>query len=323
MTVLGEFLECVSGIQRLVCTIKTQRKSQEGNSGSPVGNGFDQQSSSVVDFIADDPIPVKHLDPALMRKLKNKNRFKTMTEKVRRSFSDFAKRSTNSLLAVFPPLGDGTNDGFHWDSYSDGEYSSEEWVGTEYGSSHAADEDSFVRTLSPPDSPGIRSEKFYTRHSRLSSKDSSGLPEQYWPGSTRLCFSDDGMSPTNSVHHTSPFSTSSSSIPIGSSNPGGGFMDSTSMAMSRSMSSERTVNTITTRLHMDLPNNVASPTRKSPESLRESMELTGSSSSGTDAIAMASSLQPTSPTQTGVKEKRQSLLYRPKNIQVTFGIDLW
>ncbi|KAG0066113.1 hypothetical protein BGZ89_007599 [Linnemannia elongata] len=317
VTVLGEFLECVSGIQQLVSTIKTQRKSQEGNhdelyhnNGSPVDN-----SASVVDFIADDPIPVKHLDPALMRKLKRKNRFKTMTEKVRRSFTDFAKRSTTSLLAVFPPLGDGTNEGFNWDSYSDGEYFSEEWVGTEYGSSYVADEDSFARSLSPPDSPGIRSEKFYGRHRRLSSKDSSGLPDQYWPGSTRLGFSDDGMSPTTSVHPTSPFSTSSSSIPIASSSPGGGFVGGTSMAMSRSMDSEHTVNTIATRLHMDSPNNVASPTRKSLESLGESTELTGHSSKGTGAVAMASSLQPTSPTQTGAKEKRHSLLFRRKSIQ--------
>ncbi|KAF9543040.1 hypothetical protein EC957_001324 [Mortierella hygrophila] len=331
VTVLGEFLECVSGIQRLVSTIKTQRESQEDNrddfylnNGSPVGEGFDQQSLSVVDFIADDPIPVKHLDPALMRKLKRKNRFKTMAEKVRRSFSDFAKRSTTSLLAVFPPLGDGTNDGFHWDSYSDGEYHSEEWVGTEYASSHVADEDSFMRTLSPPDSPGIRSEKFYSRHRRLSSKDTSGLPEQYWPGSTRLGFSDDGMSPTNSIHPTSPFSTSSSSIPIAGGSPGGNFVGGspggnfvggTSMAMSRSMSSERTVNTIATRLHMDSPNNVALPTRKSLESLRESMELTGHSSSGTDAMAIISSLQPTPPAQTDVKEKRQPNLFQRKSVQ--------
>lgn len=316
MTVLGEFLECVSGIQRLVSTIKTQRKSQEGNSGSPVGNGFDQQSSSVVDFIADDPIPVKHLDPALIRKLKRKNRFKTMTEKVRRSFSDFAKRSTSSLLAVFPPLGDGTNEGFHWDSYSEGEDYAEEWVAAEHGSSHAADEESLVRTLSPPDSPGIRSERVYSRHRRLSSKDSSGLPEQYWPGSTRLGFSDDGMSPTNSVHPTSPFSTSSSSILIAGSSPGGDFVGGTSMAMSRSMSSERTVNTIATRLHMDSPNNVGSPTRTSLEFLRELMESTGPPSSGTDAMALATSLQPASPTQTGVKERRHSLLFLRKSIQV-------
>ncbi|KAF8935464.1 hypothetical protein BGZ47_009922, partial [Haplosporangium gracile] len=324
VTVLGEFLECVSGIQRLVSTIKTQSKSQEStrddlylNSESPVGNEFMQQSSSVVDFIADDPIPVKHLDPALMRKLKRKNRFKTMTEKVRRSFSDFAKRSTTSLLAVFPPLGDGTNEGFHWDSYSDGEYYSEEWVETEYGSSQAADEDSFVRTLSPPDSPGITSEKFYNRHRRLSSKDSSALPEQYWPGSTRLGFSDDGMSPTSSIHPTSPFSTSSSSIPIasGASNGGGGFVGVVSMDVSRSMGSERTVNTIATRLYMDSPSNVASPTRKSLESLRESIELTGPSPGGIDTVAMVSPLSPTSSTQAGVKEKRQSFLFRRKSIQ--------
>lgn len=329
MTVLGEFLECVSGIQRLVSTIKTHRKSQEIasdelclNNGSSLGsNGFEengQQSSSVVDFISDDPIPVKHLDPALMRKLKRKTRFKTITEKVRRSFSDFAKRSTTSLLAVFPPLGDGTNEGFHWDSYSDGEYYSEEWVGTEWGSSLAADEDSVVRTLSPPDSPGIKSETFYSRHRRLSSKDSSGMPEQYWPGSTRLGLSEDDMSPTNSIHPASPFSTSSSSIPnAGSSSNGGGFVDGTSMAMSRSMSSERNVNTIATRLYIGSSNNVVSPTRQSLESLRESMELTEVSSAGVDTMVMAASHSPTSPTQTGVKEKRQSLLFRRKSIQVT------
>ncbi|KAG0372297.1 hypothetical protein BGX24_000440, partial [Mortierella sp. AD032] len=334
VTVLGEFLECVSGIQRLVSTIKTQGKSQEGTRDELFLNGTlgingheedDQQSSSAVDFIEEEPRPVKHLDPALMRKLKRKTRFKTITEKVRRSFSDFAKRSTNSLLSVFPPLGDGTNEGFNWDSYSDGEYFSEEWVGgTEFGSSLRGEEDSFVRTLSPPESPGIKSENLFVRHRRLSSKDSVGMPEQYWPGSTRLGFSDDGISPTNSIHPTSPLNVSSSSIPImGSSINGSGFVGGASMAMSRSMSSERTVNTIATRLHMgssaNNDGNVVSPTRKSLESLRESTELpgsgSGSGSGNIDPMSMATSLSPTSPIKSDNKEKRQSLLFRRKSIQ--------
>ncbi|KAG0279316.1 hypothetical protein BGZ95_001618 [Linnemannia exigua] len=332
VTVLGEFLECVSGIQRLVSTIKTQRKSQEDTRddlylNGPLGikghEGDDQQSSSVVDFIEEEPRAVKHLDPALMRKLKRKTRFKTITEKVRRSFSDFAKRSTSSLLSVFPPLGDGTNEGFNWDSYSDGEYYSEEWVGgTEFGSSLQGEEDSFVRTLSPPESPGIKSESFFVRHRRLSSKDSVGMPDQYWPGSTRLGFSDDGMSPTNSIHPTSPLNASSSSIPnMGNSINGSGIIGGANMAMSRSMSSERTVNTIATRLHMGSPSNndsgVVSPTRKSLESLRESIEVSGSGSGSrsADPMSMASSLPPTSPIKSDSKEKRQSLLFRRKSIQ--------
>ncbi|KAF9908440.1 hypothetical protein EC991_009793 [Linnemannia zychae] len=330
VTVLGELLECVSGIQRLVSTIKTQRKSQEDSrdelylDGTLEANGQeggDQQLPSVVDFIEEEPRPVKHLDPVLMRKLKRKTRFKKITEKVRRSFSDFAKRSTSSLLSVFPPLGDGTNEGFHWDSYSDGEYYSEEWVGgTEFGSSLQGDEDSYSRTLSPPESPGIKSENFFVRHRRLSSKDSAGLPEQYWPGSTRLGFSDDGISPTNSIHPASPLNASSSSIPIvSSSGNGAGFVGGTSIVMSRSMSSEQTVNTIATRLHIgSSPNNVnnaVSPTRTSFESLRESTQLTGTSSVGADPLSMAISLPPTSPIKSDNKEKRQSLLFRRKSIQ--------
>ncbi|KAF9933171.1 hypothetical protein FBU30_006337 [Linnemannia zychae] len=168
-----------------------------------VGNNHDSEHDpekllSVMDFITEEPRPVKHLDPALMRKLKRKTRFKTITEKVRRSFSDFAKKSTNSILSVFPPLGDGTNEGFNSDSYSDGYYS-EDWVGTECGSSLHGDEDSYNRTLSPPESPGHMSEKLYNRHRRLSSKDSSGIPEQYWPGSTRLGASDDAPPHPNTL----------------------------------------------------------------------------------------------------------------------------
>ncbi|KAF9122402.1 hypothetical protein BGW39_009772, partial [Mortierella sp. 14UC] len=329
VTVLGEFLECVSGIQRLVSTIKTQRKSQEGTRdelyleetlGANEHEGDDQQLTSAVDFIKEESHPVKHLDPALMRKLKRKTRFKAMTEKVRRSFSDFAKRSTNSLLSVFPPLGDGTNEGFNWDSYSDGESCSEEWVGgIEFEGSLQGEEDSYTRTLSPPESPGIKSEHFFVRHRRLSSKDSTGLPDQYWPGSTRLGFSDDGMSPTNSIHPASPLNASSSSIPIMSSSANGaGFVGGTSMAMSRSMSSEWAVNTIATRPHMGYSSNnvntVVSPTRTSLESLRESMELTGPSSGSVDSLSMATPLPPTSPIKSG-KEKRQSLLFRRKTIQ--------
>ncbi|KAF9574348.1 hypothetical protein EC968_006682 [Mortierella alpina] len=125
VTVLGEFLECVSGIQRLVGTIKTQRRSMDHR------RAYDDQSDlaqsdyglegqlSIVDFLADEPRPIRHLDPAMMRKLKRKTPFKSIADKVRRSLSDFAKRSTSSLLTIFPPLGDGTNEGFHWDSYSE------------------------------------------------------------------------------------------------------------------------------------------------------------------------------------------------------------
>ncbi|KAF9088187.1 hypothetical protein BGX23_007580 [Mortierella sp. AD031] len=322
VTVLGECLECVSGIQRLVSTSKTQRKSMENTRDEFFLNGtataFDNneyegdgcRSPSIVSLSMEEPRPVRHLDPALMRKLKRKTKFKTITEKMRQSFSDFAKRSTNSLLSVFPPLGDGTNEGFHWDSYSDGEYYSEEWVGTEFGGSFLGDEDSFFRTMSPPESPIFKSEKFYSRHRRLSSKDSSSVPDQYWPGSIRLGFSDDGMSPTTSSHPITPLS------PPPSLDPTVGYFSGAVVggaSMARRTSSERTPNTIASRFHISSPTNGPSMNKKSLESLRESFGMTRQLPVEGDSI-MGPSL-PTSPTRPEGKEKRQSLLFRRKSIQ--------
>ncbi|KAG0006447.1 hypothetical protein BGZ65_007914 [Modicella reniformis] len=199
ITVLGEFLECVSGILRLVASIKTQRKSMENEqqNDGPATELNNQVVQPPAEFLANGPRPrpVKHLNPFLMRKLKHKTAFKSIADKVRRSLSDFAKRSTNSLLTIFPPLGDGTNEGFNWDSYSDYEYESEGLAPTEMGSSIFGEEAN-VRTLSPPDSPKFIPENYQRHHRRLSSGNSSGLPE-YWPGSIRLGLSDDCQSPTN------------------------------------------------------------------------------------------------------------------------------
>ncbi|KAG0266652.1 hypothetical protein BG011_001499 [Mortierella polycephala] len=275
VTVLGEFLECVSGIQRLVGTIKTQRRFQEGrqhdnHTYDPHNEAGLEEPISVVDFIVDEPRPVKHLDPALMRKLnKRKTPFKSITDKVRRSFSDFAKRSTNSLLTIFPPLGDGTNEGFHYDSYTDGEYDSDDWPAAEVVSSYYTEEDFIIRTMSPPESPGIRSEKLRRRHRRSSSKDSSGLPEQYWPGSTRLGFSDDSLSPT---HPGSPYSLSS---------PGPG-VSVYAASMSRNMSTEQAVETIGARFQAG-SSNTPTTAKNSLESLSESKDFTKNLSFETEA----------------------------------------
>ncbi|KAG0239117.1 hypothetical protein BGX31_003023, partial [Mortierella sp. GBA43] len=211
ITVLGEFLECVSGILRLVGTIKTQRKSteeQREDDQLPIARAPEVRNiQPPAGLVANEPRPIKHLDPALMRKLKRKTPFKSIADKVRRSLSDFAKRSTTSLLTIFPPLGDGTNDGFSWDSYSDGEYDSEEWAPTDMGSSIFGDEDVNVRTLSPPDSPEFNPIIYQQRHRRLSSGNSSGFADQYWPGSIRLGFSDDNQSPPNPASPSSVVAT--------------------------------------------------------------------------------------------------------------------
>ncbi|KAF9955189.1 hypothetical protein BGZ70_010327 [Mortierella alpina] len=269
VTVLGEFLECVSGIQRLVGTIKTQRRSMDNRRA--YGDQCDLSQSdyglegqlSIVDFLADEPRPIRHLDPAMMRKLKRKTPFKVMADKVRRSLSDFAKRSTSSLLTIFPPLGDGTNEGFHWDSYSEGDSDSDEWLrAAAMGSTLFADEEYFLQSLSPPESPGFRAERHRRRHRRMSSQDSSKKLDQYWPGSTRLGLSDDSLSPTNP---SSPFTASSSSAMV----------DSQSMAMSRSTSHERTGESSSARYRAASTN---SPTayRASIESLRETREFMSS-----------------------------------------------
>ncbi|KAF9578654.1 hypothetical protein BGW38_005445 [Lunasporangiospora selenospora] len=203
VTLLGEFLESVSSIQRLVGSIKSKANDLETKalprppSEQVVPELIPESTPSVGSFLIDEPRPVKHLDPAMIRKLKRKTPFKAMAEKVRRSFSDFAKKSTHSLLTIFPPLGDGTNEGFHWDSYSDGVYDSEEWQTTEMSSSHIGFEDSFVRSaLATPISPSTVSEKRRRgHHRRLSSKDSSGLPDQYWPGSIKLGQLDEMIGP--------------------------------------------------------------------------------------------------------------------------------
>ncbi|ORZ12497.1 hypothetical protein BCR41DRAFT_356180 [Lobosporangium transversale] len=259
VTVLGEFLECVSGIQRLVGTLKSQRKDSQENQGGLSITGVLERSepASEVNLMFEEPRPVKHLDPALMRKLKPKAPFKSIADKVRRSFSDFAQKSTNSLLKIFPPLGDGTNEGFDWDSYSDGEYDSEELVPSEVGSSLCRDGDAHVRTLSPLGSPGLTPNKQKQRQHRPRSKDSSDFSGQYWPGSTRLGLSDDSMSPTNVV--------SPSTVLV---MPGPTF-DAQSMATPPSINSERTIDSISVRLRMSRPG-----TPKSLESFHEETEPT-------------------------------------------------
>ncbi|KAF9955177.1 hypothetical protein BGZ72_003949 [Mortierella alpina] len=265
VTVLGEFLECVSGIQRLVGTIKTQRRSMDTRRGCEDPSDLSQSDYglegqlSIVDFLADEPRPIRHLDPAMMRKLKRKTPFKSMADKVRRSLSDFAKRSTSSLLTIFPPLGDGTNEGFHWDSYSEGDSDSDEWLAAAaMGSSFFADEEYFLRSLSPPESPGFRAERHRRRHRRMSSHDSSRKLDQYWPGSTRLGLSDDSLSPTSAV------------------------VDSQFMAMSRSTSHERAGEPSSARFRAASTN---SPTalRTSVDSLRETREFMSSLPFGNDS----------------------------------------
>ncbi|KAG0229563.1 hypothetical protein BGW41_002989 [Actinomortierella wolfii] len=138
VTVLGEYLECISSIQRLFGTIRGPNKSTDA--GAPSNQGtmaehhqqHSQQSSShtptntatttpVSDImLVNEPRPIRHLDPALTRRLQRKTRFKTLTDKMRHQFSQFTKRSTDTLLAIFPPLGDGMNDGsLYWDSDED------------------------------------------------------------------------------------------------------------------------------------------------------------------------------------------------------------
>ncbi|KAG0302040.1 hypothetical protein BGZ98_007849, partial [Dissophora globulifera] len=288
ITVLGEFLECVSSIQRLVGALKSQRESEDGerNDGVQVpASGFSLNNTinnPIAGFMSEDPRPVMHLDPVLMRKLKRKTPFKSIAEKMRRSFSDFAKRSTNSLLTIFPPLGDGTNEGFHWDSYSDGEYDSEEWVATEMGSSIYGDDDGYPHTLSPPESPGIMSQKSQLRHRRLSSKDSSSLPEQYWPGSTRLGMSDDDLSPLNTAS------------PLGAVGP----LDLISGA--QSISFERTVDRSNAQPHPGPPNARQGP-QKSLDSLRETTE------------SDSQQLQSLTSSKLGSREKRHSLLFHRRS----------
>ncbi|KAF9174083.1 hypothetical protein BGX21_000941 [Mortierella sp. AD011] len=294
VTVLGEFLECVSGIQRLVGTIKTQRKSSDGDQDDvslsnrrPTSEYNYGAQDTAMDFLSDEPRPIKHLDPALMRKLKRKTPFKSIADKVRRSFSDFAKRSTNQLLTIFPPLGDGTNDGFNWDSYSDNEYDSEEWAPTDMDSSVIGDEDAYNLALSPPDSPSVTSERpRHQLHRRLSSKDSSVQPEQYWPGSIRVGLSDDSQSPGNPSSPVTTFSTT------------GTIIGGQSMAMTRSRSSERSVDTINMRF---IPGPDTPPVPKLPE---------------TASYFPIASESPASPSPSA-KERRRSVQLFRKNSQVS------
>ncbi|KAF8957304.1 hypothetical protein BGZ46_002209, partial [Entomortierella lignicola] len=241
VTVLGEFLECVSGIQRLVGSAKTQANSSNVDKEDMISNRSVSDSNytqdTTMDFMPEEPRPIKHLDPALMRKLKRRTPFKSIAEKVRRSFSDFAKRSTTSLLTIFPPLGDGTNEGFNWDSYSDNEYDSEEWAPTDMDS--FGDEDAFMRSLSPSENPSVASDKPIRR--RGSRDSSSALPEQYWPGSIKLGLSDDSSSPVNP---SSPSTSTVTSVPL---------FGGQAMAMSRSMSSERSTEMAAPRFYAGLP----------------------------------------------------------------------
>jgi len=260
--------------------------------------GPTQESKSVaqppVGFMAGEPRPVKHLDPSLMRKLKRKTPFKSIAERVRRSFSDFAKRSTTSILTIFPPLGDGTNEGFSWDSYSDGEYDSDEWaIAAELGSSIFEEEDVVVHTLSPPDSPEFMpiQYQYQQRHRRLSSGNSLVSPDQYWPGSVRLGFSDDGQSPTNP---TSPSSVATPLVPT---------FGTQIAAMSRNMSPEGTSDTYhsNTRVRVGEPRGAVEPVSISPVM-------------GTDPY-----FSPLLRTRSEGKVKRPSSLFR-KNSQVNLAI---
>lgn len=294
ITVLGEFLECVSGIQRLVGTLKTQRTSMDYERETRHGTNALSRDYSIADehismaeFIADEPRPIKVLDHNLARKLKRKTKFKKIAEKVRRSVTDFAKRSTTSLLTIFPPLGDGTNEGF-LDLYSDGEYDSDYVAGTEITESIYDDEDTYSRTLSPPASPGVMLDKYRQRHRRLSSNNSSGPLEQYWPGSIKLGTSDDNQSPDKVA----------SDMILGPHD----------MAMSRSMSSERTIDSISTRFNLG---SLTGPSvaRNSLDSLRESQETVAPLPVHTfDAL-----VPPLTTLKPDTNEKRQSLLFRRRN----------
>ncbi|KAG0018611.1 hypothetical protein BGZ81_010161 [Podila clonocystis] len=243
---------------------------------------------SMAEFIADEPRPIKILDRNLARKLKRKTKFKTIADKVRRSFTDFAKRSTSSLLTIFPPLGDGTNDGF-MDMFSDGEYDSENVAGTDMTDSIYDDDDTYSRTLSLPASPGVISEKYQQRHRRLSSKDSSGPPEQYWPGSIKLGTPDDNRSPVKMVSGTIL-----------------GPHDMT-MSMSRSLSSERTIDSISTRFNLGSPTGTSA--RHSLDSLSESHETVAP----LPVHTFDAQVPPLSTLKPDTSEKRQSLLFRRRN----------
>lgn len=299
ITVLGEFLECVSGIQRLVGTLKTQRTSidyerETGHGTNALSRDYSiaDEQISMAEFIADEPRPIKVLDHNLARKLKRKTKFKTIADKVRRSFTDFAKRSTTSLLTIFPPLGDGTNDGF-LDLYSDGEYDSDYVAGTDITESIYDDEDTYSRTLSPPASPGVMLDKHRQRHRRLSSKDSSGPPEQYWPGSIKLGTSDGNQSP----------------VKVAS----GMILGPHDMAMSRSMSSERTIDSISTRFNLGSPTG-PSVARNSLDSLRESQETVAP----LPVYTFDAQVPPLTTLKPDTNEKRQSLLFRRRNsVQVS------
>ncbi|KAF9163847.1 hypothetical protein DFQ26_002072 [Actinomortierella ambigua] len=136
ITVLGEFLECISSIQRLFGTMRGSSKSADVDadtsrcsSHQAISHEQQQQQqqsqpshapSDLSDFMmVEEPRPIRHLDPALTQRLKRKTRFRTLKERMRHQFSQFTKRSTDTLLAIFPPLGDGMNEGTLWDSDDD------------------------------------------------------------------------------------------------------------------------------------------------------------------------------------------------------------
>ncbi|GJJ69597.1 hypothetical protein EMPS_01944 [Entomortierella parvispora] len=313
VTTLGEFLECASGILRLVGTIKKhQRASLKGekrpherdqlpaatsppsaspsssSSSSPAVGPYSglflsspaNQPSSMAGFMGEEPRPIKHLDPALTRKLKRKTpRLKAITDKVRKKVSDLKKKSTNSILTIFPPLGDGTNDGFHWDSYSDGDYESEEWIASEMASSNwglgtgdsGGGQDYGRLQPTPPVSPEMRTEgagyfhggaspppqqqQKQKKHRRVGSKDSLSSPsagrgDQYWPGSTPIveggssvALAEEGFS--SAVRNLTPTSAFSLTPPPGlGSRPSLLRTGSQDMPMSRSMSSDKRVETL-------------------------------------------------------------------------------
>ncbi|KAI1316458.1 hypothetical protein EDD11_009948 [Mortierella claussenii] len=318
VTVLGEFLECVSGILRLVGTIKTQRKSFEGDRddmnlvhGSLLSGHTRHPSSdppSINEFMPEEPMPVRYLDPALMRRLKPKTPLKSFADKVRRSFTDLAHRSSGSIRKIFPPLGDGNNEGFNSDSFTDGEYESEGYVPSEMGSSLYGDDDAYIRALSPPESPSFMSSfdnqsKHQQRHRRLSSKDSAAMPKQYWPGSMKLDMSDDSLSAL------SP--TSNPVSPTSMVAPSGFVFGGTQMAMLRSVSSERTTDTISGRFRVASGPGTPPVPKKSLESLRETAEPTS-------YFSYEPEPQVTNPlphAKPEVKDKRYSMLMTRRNSQ--------
>ncbi|KAG0340499.1 hypothetical protein BG004_006385 [Podila humilis] len=292
VTVLGEFLECVSGIQRLVGTLKTQRKSMERQNATTrevnaLSGDYSQASRrvSMSDFIEDEPRPIKVLDQNLARKLRPKTKFKSFADKMRRSFSDFRKRSTTSLLTIFPPLGDGTNEGYSDMFFSDDDNVTEYHAGTDVTDSIYDDEDTYSRTLSPPASPGLKTDLYARRHRRLSSKDSGGPPKQYWPGSVKLYTSDDSLSPVNSPMSTHEYHDTS---------------------MARSMSSDRTMDSISTRFNIGSSSG-SSGARHSLDSLRESQEAAAPFHVAVTHVPPLSTLRPDN------SENRQSILFRRRN----------